>query len=757
MTHCLKQVVYGPGFDGVVDPLTANVFLHPTFQGNRLSMKTIYADDQVTPLYYEYTIELETIIYDHTNEAANNSIEAEVNRIRQILATPNQKLLVYPVGLGKVAYINANAADLVALAALDATNYTGVTATPEVSGGPFPQDTVVMPIGSNNAISVKWSCTFRILHCTILSFVDPNSTIEFNFESDFDVDSDGDLTLTANVTYKSMYPVLDGSYPALIDIKKWFTDALTYVAVAPPFGAWEIQPVQQFTFGAGILEEGHRIRSKTSISRDRRAAKLTFISEPVKSPNALFPPASDIKAVDTIQSDLMTGGFQKWHRVLDVDITLRRNWPKHWAWFIYRKILAQKMRYVGLLKDVRLIPNNEVVAPERANQKLTTNYFPIKFVFKDDIYSRKVMIHGEFLVNCSLRNILQVSNIFGRVHNSFDVVNGDRKGQGKVGVNGNTPASDSDQWARWILASTNAIDGNSRGFIDSAVFSVCGADLPAPLFKQQATWIVDPMWNYSQNCSPNQPVSRSDAAISTNTSTYYAQTSDGSVPTQDEQIEYGQIMEDIWNLARYNCGAANSKLSYDPEESWMDYKTSISIIEDCHSIPLDFLDESGIAMYQTPEANPGNATNLQDKYFPDNPAIPGYNAGQDQSLYATKFFALNGILTPRDYTNTKKMVISRSSPRFFIRFQGYAIRALYPVPIPHLLAFKTGSGLDSNSTLFRKVTRIGRPKCMTRQTGPSANPVYLAKWDILYTIDHDIHYSNILARLFTNTDGAFNV
>lgn len=755
MTHCLKQVIYGPGFDGVLTPLVDNVFLTPTFQGNRLSMKTIYADDQVTPLYYEYSLELETILYDGTNIAAHNSIEAEVDRIRKILAKPNQKLLLYPVGLGNVSYINANLADLTALAALDAVNYGSVTATPEVSGGPFPQDVVVTPIGSNNAISVKFSCTFRIIHCTILSFVDPNSTIEFNFESDFDVDTDGDLTLTANVTYKSIHPVLDGSYPDLIKIKKWFTDALTYVAVAPPPQPWEIPPTQQFTFGANILDSGHRIRSKTSISRDRRAAKLTFVSETIKSPNALFPPASEIRALDTIQSDLMNGGFQKWHRILDVEINLRRGWSKFWAWLIYRKILAQKMRYIGLMQDVRLIPNNEVVQPERANQKLSTNYFPVKFVFKDDIYSRKVNIHGEFIVNCSLRNILLVSNIFGRVHNSFDAVAADRKGQGKIGPG--IPASDSDQWARWMLASTNTIDGNSSGIIESAVFSVCGADLPEPLFKQQATWVVDPLWTNTQNCSPNQPMSRSNAVNTQNQSTYYALVPGILEPTQDEQIEAGNIMEDIWNCAKYNCGPGNSKLSYDPEESWMDYRTSISIIEDAHSIPLDFLDESGIAMYQTSEASPGNATNLQDKYFPDNPLIPGHNPAADASLYATKFFAMNGILTPRDYTNTKKMVISRSAPRYFIRFRGSAARMLYPIPIPHLLAFKVGEGVDSNSTSFRKATRVGTPRCITRQAGLSANPVYLAKWDILYTIDHDVHYSNILARLFTNTDGAFNV
>jgi hypothetical protein len=125
---CYGNVIYGPTADAVTPDPETNAII-PTTGKPSLTVRTIYAEDNVQVKYYEYVLTIDAIIY--LGAAApiatgTGDMEYEVARLRRILSTPGLQLKMSPVGLGTIPVINGTLG-------IANTNYT-----PDLTGGPFP-------------------------------------------------------------------------------------------------------------------------------------------------------------------------------------------------------------------------------------------------------------------------------------------------------------------------------------------------------------------------------------------------------------------------------------------------------------------------------------------------------------------------------------------------------------------------------------------------------------------------------------------
>jgi hypothetical protein len=434
-TPCYGKIVYGPTADGSPLNKDTNVEL-PYSTKSRLLSKVVYADDEVTPMYIEHTLTVECIIYNEiiTSTNAANDVELEAKRIRDILKTPGYKLKIYPVGLGTFGIINST--------------------VPDVKGGPFPQEVEVTGYASNNAISIRWSVMFRTVDC-ISSYTNLN-VLQYNIEQDFDVDDDGNLQFTVNITYQTRNPILDTQ--PIQDISNMLVRRIN----------------RSF--------QGMRKKKRTSFSRDMRIMSVKLTYSDIHSDNAFFRHTSDISITDDLESTLYqtggtygTGGFYKWKRSIGGTIKLPPRIHKGYAWAIFLKILES--RFTDLRLSVKLPGANLTSRPagQPENPEVQTKgwFLPLRIKITEPIYSRQISMQVDYLVTCSIDNIFSATRMFQRVNTLWD---------------GASEASDplplSDQWEDW---QTNR-DHNTMGYFQynlsgiPIVFSQCNNTKTVPQF-----------------------------------------------------------------------------------------------------------------------------------------------------------------------------------------------------------------------------------------------------------------------------------
>ena len=410
-TPCYGKIVYGP--TAATEPLNkdTNVEL-PYSTKSRLLSKVVYADDEVTPMFIEHTLNTECIIYNEiiTSTNATNDVELEAKRIRDILKTPGLQLKIYPVGLGTFGVINS--------------------AVPDVKGGPFPQEVEVTGYASNNAISIRWSVMFRTVDCP--ASYSALSVLQYNIEQDFDVDDDGNLQFTVNITYQTRNPIVE--VQALQDLS-----AMLVRRVDKSF-------------------QGMRKKKRTSFSRDLRIMSVKLTYSEIQSDNAFFRNTSDISITDDLESTLYstggtygTGGFYKWKRSIGGTIKLPPRIHKGYAWSIFLRILES--RFANLRLSVKLpgvnLTSSPAGQPEFAEVQTTGWFLPLRIKVTEPIYSRQISMQVDYLVTCSLDKLFSATKMFQRVNTLWD---------------GAPEASDpqplSDQWQDW---QTNR-DHNTMGY-----------------------------------------------------------------------------------------------------------------------------------------------------------------------------------------------------------------------------------------------------------------------------------------------------
>lgn len=143
--------------------------------------------------------------------------------------------------------------------------------------------------------------------------------------------------------------------------------------------------------------------------------------------------------------------------------------------------------------------------------------------------------------------------------------------------------------------------------------------------------------------------------------------------------------------------------------SWIQYDNDFEILEDPNSVNVSFLEKPGSSYYTSSNADAANSSR-------------DYNTGM----------TLHGK-TAASSQATPNINIDRGASTFYVRMKGYAIRAGYKIPIPFIT---TVGGREAKRTHVR---------VSQKQLAKGDVPVYLAMWDITYTVvGGDIYNADIL-------------
>jgi len=416
-TPCYEKVIYGVDVSDLGSPQTAVL---PFTSSHQLLSDVVYGDDEVQPLYTENTLTLETVLYNEVSDVTD--IEAECTRIAKILKTPSLQLKIYPVGLGQIATVNVS--------------------QPDAKGGPFPQSVVVEPIASNNAILVRWTVMFRTIEC-------PNplgvNLLQYNVEQDMNVDDDGNMEFTTNITYQTVTPI---------------TDPQTHVNITN----FLIRRV-------GKSFQGMTKKKRTSLSRDQRIMSIRIVFKEIESDNAYFPCTSNIEVTDSLESDLLgtsilSGiGFYSWKRDLSIRIRLPARVHKLYAHIVALKIL--RARFKKLYPFSKLAAIFDIDPPTaQENPTLLTDqyYYPLRIKITNPIYSREMSMDVTYVVVSDLDNLLNASKIYSRVNTGF--VGAEEESE---------PTELSDQWEAWQNSRDHRLNGRFQYTLDGTpiVYNQC--------------------------------------------------------------------------------------------------------------------------------------------------------------------------------------------------------------------------------------------------------------------------------------------
>lgn len=617
-TPCYQYMVYGPSADAEDPDVDLNAVI-PLTGKYRLLEKVIYASDEVTPMYREFTLQFESIIYKETMTGTGNDVEAEVARLRTILDTPAQKLKLYPIGLGQFGVINEDDMD--------------------VKGGPFPQDISISPFASNRAIIISGNIMFRLSYCNTLGGEYP-ALLQYTVEQDMNVDDDGNMEFTTNIIYQAATPITN---PNALKAK---TDILTRQV--------------------GKSFQGMKKTKRTSMSRDQRTLSIRIVYKEIQSDSAFFPYTSNIQLTDDIESTLMnsgkglasTGGFYKWKRDLNCTIRLPARVSKSWAYYVLRKILEDRFKNLEAVDKKEAIKDasNVTGQPEDAAKAKKNFFLPLRIKISNSVYDREMKFSLTYMILSSLDSIITASKILARTDASFN------------DTNELDPKDLSDQWKEW----QDSRDTNLNGFFQ---YQLDGTPI---IFNQCDGSVVD-----------NHTISADIEAI------------------LEQELIPSSTVDDESETLRTPYGELS------PEVSWADYKNEFEIVEDTAVVPVSYLDDPGTSYYR---ATDGNYANRE----------------------ATAM-TLNGRATPSTPTNPNT-VISRGRSTFFVRMQGYAIRAGYKIPTPFI-----------SEIAGKEAIRVGQPRVKHTQIAQDGDvPVYMSMWDVTYqVVGGDIYQPDIISTIKT--------
>lgn len=507
-TPCYEQVLYGPSID-VTPEDVANVVIPLTGTHSLLS-DVVYGDDEINPLYTEHTLTLEAIIY------GNDNVEDEVARIRNILTTPSLQLDISPVGLGTISRVNVSQKDM--------------------KGGPFPQYVSVEPIASNNAILVKWSVIFRTTEC---SFSASEVLLQYNVEQDFEIDDDGNVQFTVNITYQTRDPILNpNTYKAITEI---------------------------LTAGASKSFQGMRKKTRVSLSRDQRVMSIRLNYKEIESDNAFFPFTSNIQVKDEVESTLLGSsvlggkGFYTWKRNISGSIKLPARIHKLYAWNIFLKIL--RARFIKLYPGTKLSaifdatpppaqPNNDDATRE------TDYYYPLKLKISNPIYSRELQFETSYIVVTDIKNLIENSKIVARVNTAFVGAEEDSE-----------PRTLSFQWNEWQQSRDHPLNGKFGYVMDGTpiVFNQCLS------IHTDHTLTPDNLLPFEGDPDYDVPS--------------FLSSEEGTSEERNEET------------ALYPDGVKNP-----PAFNWISYENDFEIMEETNNIPVSHLEEPAAGYYSTTEA-----------------------------------------------------------------------------------------------------------------------------------------------------------
>jgi hypothetical protein len=574
---CYANIIYGPSADSellavpvAVNPVT-NVIL-PTTGKPRLQLRTVYADDGVTVSYYEYTLSVDTQIYANTAVATDpgvgvTTVENEVTRIRNILATPGLKLVISPVGLGTFPVVNGDPSI--------------VYNVKDLVGGPFPESVTVEPIVTNNLIGISWVIKFCISHCPpglVKNFV------QFNSELDVTIDEEGWLQFSINCHYQTV-------------------DPLTSLTSITPL-------VEAIAYDVLMSFQGMHITKRTSQSRDKRMTHITVTAKEIKSDSPFFPYTKNISVQDSISSSLFEtdatkgAGFQTWERNIAGSITLPRRVSKLWAWAVFAAIL--KERFVGMTSLTK-IPTitTFTTTPGQANPATTKvnlgSFLLTEVKMVNHLYSQKIDFDFSYLVTMNLLDLVAGgANFFYNVRSNVVVNSMD----GSVTIEhrklpnntnnpdwpGNNPVpanTKSNEWFIWHTYNTQPVN------------SWLGYNSNGPIVMAQCM------------LSPGVPIVPASEKL-TPTVLLNSEKDQDYTPVESNAAKAAEA-ENIKNITKQR---GDDTVVDNRRKSWVDYKYKLTIIEENHNSLATYLQDNNKVYFQADAA--AAATNDMNAFTIDN-------------------------------------------------------------------------------------------------------------------------------------------
>lgn len=408
-TPCYLYMIYGPSADAETVDADLNAVI-PLTGKYSLNEKIVYAADEVTPMYREFSLQFESVIYKETMTGSGNDVEAEVARLRTLLDTPGYKLKLYPIGVGQFGIINEDDMD--------------------VKGGPFPQDISIQPFASNRAILVAGTIMFRLSYCNTLLGEYP-ALLQYNVEQDMNVDEDGNMEFTMNILYQSATPI---------------TNPNSLIALTTPL-----------VRTTGKAFQGMQKKKRTSLSRDQRVLSIRIVYKEAESDSAFFPYTRNIELVDEIESTLLssgrgyasTGGFYKWKRELNCTVRLPARISKAWAFYVMRKIIVDKFRNLEIVDKTQATKDSSNVdsQPEDADEAKKNFYLPLKIKISNSNYTRELKFALTYMILSSLEAVITATKILARVDVSF------------TDPEETSPKDLSVQWKEWQDSRDNNLNG----------------------------------------------------------------------------------------------------------------------------------------------------------------------------------------------------------------------------------------------------------------------------------------------------------
>lgn len=426
-TPCQLTAIYGPtANDTVPNPVTNAII--PLTGHYSLRSKIVYGDDEWQYLYTEYTFQFETIIYLETMTNGDD-VEEEAARLQTILSTPHLKLKLYPIGLGEFGVINHDQFD--------------------IKGGPYPQDITVVPFTGNRSIMVSGSIMFRITSCITNAgtpgVAPTNRLLQYNIEQDFNVDEEGILEFTLNISYQQNTPttIQAANLETLSSVLVRFTD-------------------KSF--------QGMKVKRRTSISRDGRTVSMRIVYKEHDSDSAFHPNTKNISVIDDLESSVsgnsMSGaGFRTWRRSFDISIRLPMRVHKSWAWYVAKRILVERFKNLKLIGNTALKQLFDDADAQPAKAEANSSwYIPLKIKITNPIYTRELKLNFTYLVSSTIKQLVANTKIFDRVDAFIDDENAE------------DPGTLSDQWHAWQLTQNDVrINGLLQyGSVDTpAIYNQC--------------------------------------------------------------------------------------------------------------------------------------------------------------------------------------------------------------------------------------------------------------------------------------------
>ena len=612
------------------------------------------------------------------------NIEDAVEIAQRILTTPNRNLTIPELGLG----------------------FTGIiTPDSDARGGPYPQEVLVEPYANNQAILIKFTILFHtyhpLLNVTPEGFPNNNTAItSISRGYDLTVDEDGDVTLKGETIVTFVKPIILANVSYIIEKLVNFA-----------FVEWQ-----------SYMVKGFRYQDNGMYQKDRHTIVQSFIYTEIKHDNALFPGTNQIEAEHEVSSSLFNddpmqgAGFRTWLNTLSGTIHLGKYTPKVYAFYIMQLLIRNRLLRLELFTSKEVQETVNVIGNTIPNG-MNGKYIPLSISLREKIYGRSVEFRFEWMHTSDLESLIYSSGLFRRVNTSYGTYDptdlADRLSATGVTLgddNENEPLTLQKQWALWQHSTKDWLStqfGGGQGILPIRINQMDSYlswrlySTPNgynPNFAASSNYTLEPLYgNTNAIFVPKIPL-----AAQLNTDPDFGKTQNQS---QNWVPSSGSTPNFYNNAPQSQNGPTNKYI--EPEYSWLEYKPEYEIIEDAGSIPIDYLEDTGTDFYTGGDGIPLTLDKFQ---FLEN---------NSQAI------AEDAAVKARNYS------------RIYVRFTGTAMRVGHQIPMPAIT--EIGG---------QPAYRVGKPRWKHIEVQAAAEyPVYMALWDVTYTVDKQIAPQDVLSSI----------